>query len=87
MIWQRPDWLSEERGQDVSTRTRWFPVISFFQLLVDQPFGNSLSGGHGHNYAPDVVESWAVVTRNDDWDSQKRASLQQLINSHYSSVE
>ncbi len=87
LIWNKPDWIDEPRGHDVSERTRWFPVITFLQVLVDQMFGNHFTGGHGHNYAPDVVYSWAAVTPVDDWSSEKLDDLQQLMNKRYSSVE
>lgn len=81
-ILNRPDYLSEPRGYDVSPRTTWFPVISFLQATVDQFFGVSVPAGHGHNYPPTIVESWRAVTSPNDWNDKKSRDLQSLINSY-----
>lgn len=87
LIWHRPDWINEPRGADVSERVRWFPVVTFLQIVVDQMFGNHFTGGHGHNYAPDVVHSWAAVTPVSNWEQQDLDRLQSLMNRQYTTVE
>lgn len=79
LIWSQPDWLREAPGDDVSPRLRWFPVVTFLQLTVDQFFANDKLGGHGHNYAPDVVHAWAAVTQPDNWKSEQLDKLQTHI--------
>ena len=85
LIWRQPDWISEPRGVDVSDNVRWFPVITFAQITFDQALGNHFTGGHGHNYAPDVVHSWAAVTPVD-WSQEKLNKLQDLMNYQYTTV-
>jgi uncharacterized membrane protein len=79
LIAQQPDWLAEPRGPDVSGRVRWFPLLTFVQVTVDQFFGVSVPDGHGHNYASQVVAAWADVTEPPSWTDADLAALQSLI--------
>lgn len=79
LLTQQPDWLAEPRGPDVSGRVRWFPVITFLQVTVDQFFGVSVPDGHGHNYASQVVGAWADVTDPPGWTAEDLDDLQTLI--------
>ncbi len=79
LLTRQPDWLAEPRGPDVSGRVRWFPVLTFVQVTVDQFFGVSVPDGHGHNYASQVVAAWAAVTEPPGWTDAELADLQALI--------
>jgi uncharacterized membrane protein len=79
LITRQPDWLVEPRGPDVSGRVRWFPVITWVQVTVDQFFGVNVPDGHGHNYASQVVGAWADVTQPPGWTPQELTDLQALI--------
>ncbi len=79
LLASRPDWLAEPRGPDVSPDTRWFPVITFLQVTVDQFFGVSVPPGHGHNYVNTIVYAWENVVRPPGWTAQRSAELQALI--------
>lgn len=79
LLTRQPAWLSEPRGPDVSGRVRWFPVITFLQVTVDQFFGVSVPEGHGHNYASQIVQPWADVTRPPGWTDDRLHDLQDLI--------
>ncbi|GAA2005468.1 alpha/beta-hydrolase family protein [Brevibacterium samyangense] len=61
VIWQRPDWLREPRGADVSRHMHWLPWVTFWQLASDMPRSVKLPGGHGHNYHAEVVHYWNAV--------------------------
>ena len=76
LLWSKPAWLREPGGYDVSPRLRWFPVVTFLQLTVDQFFANDILGGHGHNYAPDAAAAWAAVAPPDDWSQEQINALQ-----------
>lgn len=79
LLTRQPDWLSEPRGPDVTDRMRWFPVITFLQVTVDQFFGVSVPDGHGHNYASQIVTAWADVTRVEGWSDDDLSALQDVI--------
>jgi uncharacterized membrane protein len=82
LLTRQPDWLSEPRGPDVSPVMRWYPVVTFFQVTVDQFFGVTVPQGHGHNYASEMAASWAYVVPPPGWTADQTARLQALINSH-----
>ncbi|HEY0217946.1 MAG TPA: alpha/beta-hydrolase family protein [Cellulomonas sp.] len=79
LLTREPDWLAEARGPDVSDRVRWFPVITFLQVTVDQFFGVGVPDGHGHNYASQIVGAWADVTQPPGWSQDRLDDLQDVI--------
>jgi uncharacterized membrane protein len=67
LAWQRPDWLREPRGRDVSPSVRWYPLVTFLQLSLDMAMANDVPEGHGHRYG-DFVRYWAaIVPPAPDW--------------------
>jgi len=82
LILNEPDWLKEPRGSDVSTLTRWFPFVTFFQVTIDQFFGTTVPNGHGHNYPNTIVNAWAAVTNPPNWNVDKQSSLQAIIDTY-----
>lgn len=82
LILQKPDWLNEPRGSDVSPRTRWIPFVTFFQVTVDQFYGVTVPNGHGHNYANSIVDSWAAVAPREGWSQQLSDKLQDIIDAY-----
>lgn len=77
-----PDWLKEPRGPDVSPRTHWYPIVTFFQVAVDQFFGTTVPNGHGHNYGNTIVSSWQAVAQPAGWTADDSTRLQKLIDSY-----
>ncbi|WP_245579954.1 alpha/beta-hydrolase family protein [Brevibacterium album] len=61
LIWRRPDWLREPRGEGVSSAVRWRPLVTFAQLTADMPRSVGVSGGYGHSYHGEVVHYWNAV--------------------------
>lgn len=82
LLFHEPDWLKEPRGPDVASQTRWYPVVTFLQVAIDQFFGTTVPNGHGHNYANTIVEAWQAVASPPDWNSGDSAKLQALIDSY-----
>jgi uncharacterized membrane protein len=82
LLTRQPDWLGEPRGPDVSPVMRWYPVVTFLQVTVDQFFGVTVPQGHGHNYASEMASAWAYVVAPPGWTAAETTRLQSLINSH-----
>ncbi len=63
MLWRAPDWLTGERGPDVSSQMRWYPVVTALQVAADMALSNNAPVGHGHQYAAQTyIDAWMVVT-------------------------
>lgn len=82
LLLNEPDWLKEKRGPDVSTKTHWYPFVTFFQVTVDQFFGVTVPNGHGHNYGNTIANAWAAVAAPEGWTVEKTAALQTIINTY-----
>ena len=83
LIDHKPDWLKEKRGPDVSPATRWYPVVTFLQLGIDQVSAGNVPVGHGHMYGNAVVNSWVSITNPPNWNNEKTENLQKYINANY----
>jgi uncharacterized membrane protein len=61
--YREPAWMAEPRGPDVSPELRWYPVVTFFQLLLDVMTATTTPMGYGHVYAPQhYIDAWVAVT-------------------------
>ena len=81
LLFQKPDWLREPRGYDVSPRMQWIPVVTFLQVAADMAVAVNVPDGHGHVYVRDVANSWAAVMRPPDWTPEKTEKLRPLLHS------
>lgn len=79
LIWSKPAWLNEPRGNDVTDRIRWYPFVTFLQVTVDQALGLSVPSGHGHDYSAGMPDAWATLGTPSDWNTTKATTLRQLI--------
>ncbi|MTE11271.1 alpha/beta hydrolase [Nocardia aurantiaca] len=68
LIFSQPDWLSEPRGADVSPQMRWWPFVTFWQVVADLTNAQGVSDGHGHRYGSLVLDGWAAIAAPPDWD-------------------
>ena len=59
LIWNRPAWLNDPRGPDVSSHMWWAPVVTFWGTLGDMAFSTGVPAGHGHDYGANPVDAWA----------------------------
>ncbi|AMV22471.1 hypothetical protein VT03_31540 [Planctomyces sp. SH-PL14] len=68
LLYRRPEWLAEPRGPDVSPYLRWYPVVTFLQVLFDLPMATSTPLGYGHNYDHgSYIDAWREVTEPAGW--------------------
>lgn len=79
LMFERPDWLTEERGRDVPESSRWFPMVTFWQVSADMALGFSSPAGHGHNYTGEHGDGWAAVLGVPDWTEERSAELRRII--------
>lgn len=79
LAFNRPDWLSGERGPDVSPDMRWIPVVTMLQVGLDMAVSLGMSG-YGHDYvAEHYIPAWAEVTEPQGWSQARQAALQAVF--------
>ncbi len=74
-FYRAPAWMAEPRGPDVSPEFRWYPVVTFLQLLLDLATATQTPMGYGHVYAPEhYIDAWIQIT-NVNWPPDEIARL------------
>ncbi|GAB2802776.1 alpha/beta hydrolase [Streptomyces daliensis] len=71
----RPEWVRDPLGPDITTEVDWFPFVTFWQTTVDMAVSYGVDAPHGHRYGTGSVEAWAAVAPPSDW---SRADLRHL---------
>lgn len=70
-LYRAPEWMTGQRGPDVSPDLAWYPVVTFLQLGLDMALAVTSPIGYGHVYAPeDYIDAWVAVTDPPGWDRQ-----------------
>lgn len=71
--------MDEPIGAGVSPYARWFPVVTFWQVVGDPVVGFGTDPGLGHNSAAEFVEGWAAVAAHDDWSEADTTRLRRFL--------
>jgi uncharacterized membrane protein len=79
LMYARPDWLEEARGDDVVSAVKWIPFVTFWQVTADLPFATNVPDGHGHVYTTQYVDAWAHVLQPPGWTDEKAERLRDLL--------
>ncbi|MGV0745021.1 alpha/beta hydrolase [Mycolicibacterium sp. XJ870] len=79
LLFAKPDWLREARGDDVSPRMEWIPVVTFLQVSADMAVSVEVPDGHGHVFVKDVANAWAAILQPPDWTAAKTEKLRPLL--------
>jgi uncharacterized membrane protein len=81
LLLNHPDWLTGERGPDVSPGMVWIPFVTFWQVTADLVFSTGVPDGHGHRYGSDYADGWAGVLQPSGWTDADTERLRQLLGS------
>jgi uncharacterized membrane protein len=79
LVYARPDWLEEPRGDDVVDAMRWIPFVTFWQVTADMPFAANVPDGHGHVYTTQYVDAWASVLQPPGWTDEQADRLRDIL--------
>ena len=85
LIFNQPDWLREPRGPGVSPSTRWFPIVTFLQVGLDQAVAGSAPKGQGHYYTDTPVYAWSSLYAPPNWNQLSADRLQAYIDDGFRS--
>lgn len=79
LAFRKPDWLSGERGPDVSPQMRWIPIVTMLQVGFDTMIGLGVPG-YGHDYeAVHYIPAWAETTTPRGWTPERERALLDLF--------
>ncbi|MEZ2131946.1 MULTISPECIES: alpha/beta hydrolase [unclassified Sinorhizobium] len=77
-LYREPEWMIAPRGPDVSPELRWYPLVTFLQLMFDFATATTSPMGYGHVYAPEhYIDAWIEVTDVKGWTSEQITRLKQ----------
>ena len=79
LLWSRPEWLDEPRADDANPDMRWFPVVTFWQMLADLAYSFGAPAGHGHRYGANVVDAWLAMDTPDGWTDDDTQRLRDIV--------
>ncbi|NUR91741.1 MAG: hypothetical protein HOY71_47345 [Nonomuraea sp.] len=79
LIYHRPAWLEGPRGPDVNPQMNWFPLVTFWQVLVDMAAAQDVPAAHGHVYGANIVDGWAAVAAPPGWSAADTERLRRTI--------
>jgi uncharacterized membrane protein len=79
-LYRPPDWLGVPRGPDVSPEFRWYPVVTFLQLLGDMAAFTNAPPGYGHTFnSANYIDAWIEVADVQGWPPEQIARLKQHL--------
>ena len=79
LLFERPDWLAEGRGYDVSPTMRWYPILTFLQVTADLVLAQRTRTSHGHYFHGATVAAWAAILEPPGWTQARAAELTDLL--------
>ncbi|MEU8760568.1 alpha/beta-hydrolase family protein [Streptomyces sp. NPDC048659] len=67
LLLERPAWLDDPLGPDITPEIDWFPFVAFWQTSVDMAVSYGVQAPHGHRYGTGAVDGWAAVVPPPGW--------------------
>jgi uncharacterized membrane protein len=83
LIFNRPDWLVEKRGPYVSEATRWYPIITFLHVGLDQAVAASAPLGQAHYYTDLPVQAWLAIDQEKEISVNYANKLQSYLDNEF----
>ncbi|MER5886076.1 alpha/beta hydrolase [Streptomyces sp. NPDC001941] len=81
LLLDRPEWLRDPLGPDITPEIRWFPFVSFWQTTVDMAVSYGVQAPHGHRYGAGAVDGWAAVVPPVGWTAADTQRLHAFVES------
>ncbi|MFI2668448.1 alpha/beta hydrolase [Streptomyces albidoflavus] len=79
LLLQRPEWLDDPLGPDITPEITWFPFVTFWQTSVDMAVSYGVQAPHGHRYGASPVDGWAAVAPREGWTDADTRRLHDFI--------
>lgn len=75
LFWERPEWMGRTRPADISAKMPYVPVVTGVQTAIDMVLGGNAPVGHGHIYATEQAEAWALIAPPPRWSAASTTRL------------
>ncbi len=76
----QPAWMSGERGQDVSNKLAWYPIVTGLQIAFDMTQSAATERGFGHMYSSSgYIDAWIAVTEPNGWTAENVERLKNFL--------
>ena len=79
MAFNKPDWLAEDRGENVAPYMVWLPVVTMLQVGADQAVANDVPVGQGHQFGQAPVHAWGEILPPEGWSKADSDRLAPVI--------
>ncbi|MFB8078802.1 alpha/beta hydrolase [Streptomyces sp. NPDC056013] len=79
LLLDKPAWLDEPLGPDITPEITWFPFVAFWQTSVDMAVSYGVDAPHGHRYGAGAVDGWAAVLPPPGWTTADTTRLRAFI--------
>lgn len=84
LLWQRPEWLTEEnRAPDVSPTMRWIPVVTAVQVTLDMFVSVDVPARHGHAFGDVMLKGAIAITGDGGLDEASLLRIQRVLESYW----
>ncbi|MFE0687747.1 alpha/beta hydrolase [Streptomyces xiamenensis] len=83
LLFQRPEWMNEPLGPDVTSQIDWFPFVTFWQTTVDMAVSYGSPAPHGHRYGSNPVDAWAYIAPSEGWSQPLTDALSALLEARH----
>jgi uncharacterized membrane protein len=67
LLLKRPAWLDEPALPGRATAMTYIPLVTFWQVTMDNVFSTGMPSGFGHTYTRDYVNAFAAVVPPPGW--------------------
>lgn len=79
LLLRRPAWLDEPALPGRPAAMTYIPLVTFWQVTMDNVFSTDMPDGSGHTYGSDYVNAFAAVTSPPGWTAADTARLRSLV--------
>ncbi|MDI3387373.1 alpha/beta-hydrolase family protein [Streptomyces sp. B-S-A8] len=79
LLLERPEWLDQPLGPDITPAIDWFPFVGFWQTTVDMAVSYGVEAPHGHRYGAGSVDGWAAVLPPEGWQERDTERLREFL--------
>ena len=79
LLYRKPDWAGSPAAPDRAPAFRWYPIVTFWQVVADLTDSLGVPTGYGHHFGSNVVDGWVAVSAPAGWTDADTARLKAVV--------